>query len=244
MKKLSVSILPSDFGCLVETLNEVEEAGADWIHVDVMDGHFVPNLTMGPPIIRAIRKATRLPLDVHLMVENPDDYLEDYAEAGADRIGVHVEVLPHLNRTLQRIHELGKKATVTLNPATPLSFLDYVLPDADMILLMSVNPGFSGQEFIPATMSKIKALRKRLDREGWNALLEVDGGIHPGVVEEVVKAGADVLVTGSAVFNEKPVADNIQSLKTEMKQGASIHGRQRIHRRRRSGGNENRAGTV
>ncbi len=244
MKKLSVSILPSDFGCLTETLNEAEEANADWIHVDVMDGHFVPNLTMGPPIIRAIRKATRLPLDVHLMIENPDDYLEDYAEAGADWIGVHAEVLPHLNRTLQRIHELGKKATVTLNPATPLSFLDYVLSDADMVLLMSVNPGFSGQEFIPSVLPKIRELRKRLDREGWPILLEVDGGIHLNNIEAVVTAGADVLVTGSAVFNDNPINDNIRTLKQAMDQGESTHGRQQIHRRRRFGGNQDRVGLV
>ncbi len=188
--------------------------------MDVMDGHFVPNLTMGPPIVKAIRKAATVPLDVHLMIENPDEYLEAYAKAGADRIGVQVEACRHLNRTVQRIHELGKKATVTLNPATPLTVLDYVLSDVDMVLLMSVNPGFSGQEFISSVLPKIRDLRQRIDRLDLPVLLEVDGGIHPGIAQAVAAAGADVLVTGSAVFNEKDIGGNISELKREIKKGS------------------------
>lgn len=215
-KKLSVSILPADFGHLADALQAVEAAGADWIHVDVMDGHFVPNLTLGPPVVRAIRKSVALPLDVHLMIERPDDYLEAYAEAGADRIGIHVEAVRHLKRTVQRIHELGNKATVTLNPATPLSALDYILSDVDMVLLMSVNPGFSGQAFIPSVLPKIRDLRQRIDQSDLPVLLAVDGGIHPGLARKVAAAGADVLVTGSAAFDGGHIAKNIRALKREI----------------------------
>ncbi len=212
--KIAPSILSADFARLGEQVREAEAAGADWIHVDVMDGHFVPNITIGPPIVAAIRPVTQLPLDVHLMISQPERYLADFARAGADRITVHVETCPHLHRTIAAIKELGCKAGVTLNPATPLATLEEILPYADLILVMSVNPGFGGQSYIPTSTAKIRRLRELLDAQGSVAELEVDGGITPENVAEVVAAGATVLVAGSAVFNtQRSVADNIARLR-------------------------------
>ena len=213
MKKLSASILAADAGHLARAAREAEEAGVDWIHVDVMDGHFVPNLTMGPQVVAALRRATKLPLDVHLMIEEPGRYLEAFAKAGADWISVHAETAVHLNRLIQNIRELGAHASVTLNPATPLDSLEYVLDDVDMVLLMSVNPGFAGQKMIPAVIPKIRALCRMRDERGARALIEVDGGLHPKTISAAADAGADVLVAGSAIFNERPVAENVNALR-------------------------------
>ncbi|GAB4461601.1 MAG: ribulose-phosphate 3-epimerase [Anaerolineae bacterium] len=212
--KLAPSILTADFTRLGTQIQEAEAAGVDWIHLDIMDGHFVPNLSFGPLLVRAIRSITRLPLDVHLMIEQPDRYLADFAEAGADRITVHVETCPHLHRTIQQIKELGCKAGVTLNPATPLSTLEEILPEADLVLIMSVNPGFGGQKYIPASTAKIARLRAMLNALNSPAEIEVDGGINAGTIAEVVGAGATVLVVGSAIFNDRaPIAENVRRLR-------------------------------
>ena len=202
MKKLSASILSADFGRLAEQVRLVEQAGADWIHVDVMDGHFVPNITIGPDVVKALKKATSLPLDVHLMIDNPERYVQDFVEAGADWLGIHVEATVHLERLLQNIRELGAKATVTLNPATSLNCLEYVLKDVDMVLLMTVNPGFSGQKFIRGVLPKVRQLRQRIAAENLGVLIEVDGGVATDTVSDIVAAGADVLVSGSGVFGK------------------------------------------
>jgi ribulose-phosphate 3-epimerase len=217
MRKLSASILSADFGRLAAEIRTVEQAGADWIHVDVMDGHFVPNITIGPAVTRAIRQATSLPLDVHLMIEHPERYLEDFVEAGADWLGIHVEATVHLERLVQHIKELGVRATVALNPATPLSSIEVILGEVDMVLLMTVNPGFSGQKFIPAVLPKIRRLRRMIDQQGLPVLLEVDGGMHLDTVDELVAAGVDVFVSGSGIFNENDVAENIRQLKARLK---------------------------
>jgi ribulose-phosphate 3-epimerase len=198
--KVAPSILSADFGRLAEEVRAVEAAGADVIHVDVMDGRFVPNITIGPLVVRAVRAATELPLDVHLMIVEPERYVEDFARAGADLISVHLEASPHLHRTIQHIRGLGKKASVAVNPHTSLEGLDVVLPDLDMVLLMTVNPGFGGQRFIESVVPKIEALRATIDRRGLATDLEVDGGIAPDTVARVVGAGANVLVAGSAIF--------------------------------------------
>jgi ribulose-phosphate 3-epimerase len=217
MIKLAPSILSADFARLGQQVQEAEVAGADWIHVDVMDGHFVPNITIGPLIVQALRPVTRLTLDVHLMIEQPERYLADFAKAGADRITVHVETCPHLHRTIQQIRELGCKPGVTLNPATPLSSLEEILPEVDLVLIMSVNPGFGGQAYIPSSTGKIARLRAMLDQIGSPAELEVDGGINKDTIKEVVQAGATVLVVGSAIFNkQQPVAAAIQQLRAEL----------------------------
>lgn len=201
----SVQILPSvlsaDFRCLGEQVAEVERAGADRIHIDVMDGRFVPNLTVGPLVVEAIRHGTNLPLDVHLMIVEPERYLADFAAAGADILLVHQETCPHLHRTIERIKNLGKQAGVVLNPATPLATLEEVLPAVDQILLMSVNPGFGGQRFIAASIDKIRRLHGLLDERGSSAAIEVDGGIDSTTAPQVVAAGATLLVAGSSVFN-------------------------------------------
>jgi ribulose-phosphate 3-epimerase len=201
--KLAPSILSADFGRLGEQVAEAVEAGADYIHVDIMDGQFVPNITIGPPVVAAIRRCTRLPLDVHLMIESPEQYIPQFVEAGADILTVHVETCPHLHRMLQSIRELGVRAGVTLNPSTHLSAIDEVLPLADLVLVMSVNPGFGGQKFIESSVDKVARLRRRLDELGLPAELEVDGGVTAENAPRVVEAGADVLVAGAAVFNEK-----------------------------------------
>jgi ribulose-phosphate 3-epimerase len=216
MRKLSASILSADFGRLADEVKAVEQAGADWIHVDVMDGHFVPNITIGPDVVKALRKVTTLPLDVHLMIEKPERYLQAFVEAGADWLGVHVEASPHLHRTIQNIRELGAKAIVTLNPATPLSTIENVLGEVDMVLLMTVNPGFGGQKFIHSALSKVRRCREMIDRLGAPVLLEVDGGVNRDTVEDLVEAGVDVFVAGSAVFNGADYAKNVKALKDKM----------------------------
>ena len=200
MIKIAPSILSADFARLGEQLAEAERAGADYIHVDVMDGHFVPNLTIGPVVVEAVRRSTTLPLDVHLMIETPERYLEDFAAAGADIITVHVETCPHLHRTIQQIRQLGARAGVTLNPATPTAALGEILDDVDLALIMSVNPGFGGQTFIRRSLDRLAEVRAALDRRGSKVELSVDGGIGTANAAEVVRAGANVLVAGSAIF--------------------------------------------
>ncbi len=213
MVRIAPSILSADFGRLAEEVRAAEAAGADLLHVDVMDGRFVPNLTIGPPVVEAVRRATALPLDVHLMIVEPERYLERFVEAGATLISVHAEACPHLHRTIQQIHAAGAKASVALNPATPLEAIEWVLEDLDMVLLMSVNPGFGGQHYIPQVTRKIEALA-RLIRERKLALdVEVDGGIKPENAAEVAGAGASVLVAGSAVFGAGDYARAIAALR-------------------------------
>ena len=212
--KVAPSILSADFSRLGEEIRAVEAAGADIIHVDVMDGHFVPNITIGPMIVQAAREVTKLPLDVHLMITNPELYIADFAKAGADYITVHVEIAFHLNRLVQSIKEYkGIKAAVSLNPATPLSSLDYILEDLDMVLIMSVNPGFGGQAFIPSALDKIRTLRKLIGERGLKTKIEVDGGVKPENAAEIIKAGADILVAGSAIFGMKDYAAAIRGIR-------------------------------
>jgi ribulose-phosphate 3-epimerase len=213
--RIAPSILSADFARLAEGVQAAEEAGADWVHVDVMDGHFVPNITIGVPVVAALRRVTKLPLDVHLMIEQPARYVDAFADAGADWITVHQEADPHLHRTMERIRQEGARPGVSINPATPLSTLHEILPYVDMVLVMSVNPGFGGQRFIPTSTVKIASLRRQLDERGlWPIEIEVDGGIGPATAGEVVAAGATVLVAGAAVFNsDGSVADNIKRLR-------------------------------
>ena len=213
MKKIAPSILSADFSRLGDEIRAVESAGADYIHIDVMDGHFVPNITIGPLIVEAVRKVTTLPLDVHLMIEYPDLYIPEFARAGADIIVVHAESTNHLHRSIQLIKSLGKKAGVSLNPATPLELLDYIVDDLDLVLLMTVNPGFGGQSFIDACLPKIRTLRAMLDQRGSEAELEVDGGVKLSNIAQISPAGADVFVAGSAVFGVSDYAGTIAELK-------------------------------
>src|SRR3954462_2519209 len=213
MLKIAPSILSADFAKLGEEIKDVEKGGADFIHVDVMDGHFVPNMTIGPLIVQAIRPVTKLPLDVHLMIENPDQYIEDFAKAGADYITVHVEACRHLHRTIHLIKSLGVKAGVVLNPATPVQLIEPIIEDVDMVLLMSVNPGFGGQKFISSVLSKIKQVKEMSDEKGLNLEIEVDGGVNEETAALCVEAGATVLVAGSAVFNQTDRGEAISRLK-------------------------------
>jgi ribulose-phosphate 3-epimerase len=219
---LSASILSADFGRLHEEVQAIEAAGADWIHVDVMDGHFVPNITIGPDVVRAIKRATSLPLDVHLMIERPELYVKEFVDAGADWLGVHVEAASHLHRLVQSIKELGARATVSLNPATPLCTIEPILGDVDMVLLMTVNPGFGGQKFIGSMLQKIARCRQMIDAIHGPAILEVDGGVHNGTIDALVEAGVDVFVSGSAVFKGSDYATNVRALKDRMKRKVSV----------------------
>jgi ribulose-phosphate 3-epimerase len=217
MVSIAPSILSSDFGRLEEEIKAVEKAGADIIHVDVMDGRFVPNITIGPKVVQAVRKATSLPIDVHLMIVEPDKYIQEFAEAGADYLTVHSEACIHLNRTLAQIREHGVKAGVALNPSTPLCDLDWVWEYMDLLLIMSVNPGFGGQEFIPNCMEKISGARVEIDMRGVAVLLEVDGGIKIGNAKEAAESGADILVAGSAVFGTPDYKKTIKQFKDQVK---------------------------
>ena len=213
MVKIAPSILAADFARLGEEIAAVEAAGADLLHVDVMDGHFVPNLTIGPPVIKAIKAVTKLPLDVHLMVEQPDALLPDFVDAGSDNLTVHVEACRHLHRTIQSIKDAGVRASVVLNPATSLYALDEILPEVDMVLLMSVNPGFGGQRFLPATLDKIRTLRAQIEERQLPVAIEVDGGVKADNAAEICAAGADVLVAGTAIFGQPDYRAAIQELR-------------------------------
>jgi ribulose-phosphate 3-epimerase len=210
--RIAPSILSADFGRLAEEVRAI--ATADYVHVDVMDGHFVPNLTIGPVVVEAVRRATSLPLDVHLMIEDAERWVGAYAKAGADLIGVHAEACPHLHRTLAQIRDLGKRPVVVLNPHTPLETIEWVLPEVDMVLIMSVNPGFGGQRFIPGALEKIRRLRRMIDERGLAVEIEVDGGIKVDNVDEVCAAGANVIVSGSGVFGTGDYAQTIAALRS------------------------------
>jgi ribulose-phosphate 3-epimerase len=209
MKLIAPSILSADFARLGEEIKAVESAGADWIHVDVMDGHFVPNITIGPAVVEAVRHATELPVDVHLMIENADRYIEDFVKAGSDSLTVQLEACVHLHRTVQAIKDLGVKAGVAINPATPVSTLDLILQDVDMVLIMSVNPGFGGQTFIPESLQKIEDLKPMIADKNPEVLIQVDGGINRETIQPVAMAGADVFVAGSAIFGSSDYAKTI-----------------------------------
>ncbi len=212
MIKIAPSILSADFARLGEEIRAATAAGAHLLHVDVMDGHFVPNITIGPPVVESIRKVTRLPLDVHLMIEDPDKFLKDFVAAGADIVTVHYEATVHLHRSVQMIRESGVKAGVSINPATPVWSLDNILGDVDMVLVMSVNPGFGGQKFIPSALEKLKLLRRKIDEAGLSVLIEVDGGVKPENAKEIAAAGADILVMGSAFFNSGDYAATMEKM--------------------------------
>jgi ribulose-phosphate 3-epimerase len=213
MVKIAPSILSADFSKLGEEIKAVEMAGADYIHVDVMDGHFVPNITMGPLVLKAIRPLTELPLDVHLMIENPDSYIEEFADAGADIITVHVEAATHLHRTIQLIKAKGVKAGVVLNPATPVDAIKHIIHDIDMVLLMTVNPGFGGQSFIQNVVPKIKEVSELVQTHGLNVEIEVDGGVNAETAPLCIEAGANVLVAGSAIYGKKDLKDAISVIR-------------------------------
>lgn len=213
MIKIAPSILSANFAKLGEEVKEVEAAGADLIHIDVMDGHFVPNITMGPIVVEALRPITKLPLDVHLMIENPDQYIEAFAKAGADWISVHVEACPHLHRTIQLIRSFGVKPGVVLNPHTPIESIQHILGDVDFVLLMTVNPGFGGQKFIESVVSKIEALSKIIEEKGYDVEIEIDGGITAETIVPCAKAGASIFVAGSAIYNKEDRKEVLQAIK-------------------------------
>ena len=213
MIKLAPSILSADFARLLEDVKKVENAGCEYLHIDVMDGHFVPNITLGPGIVKSLRKDVDMVFDAHLMIENPDNYIKQFVDAGCDIIVVHQEACRHLHRTIQNIKSHGIKAGVALNPATPIDTIKYVLQDVDMVLLMSVNPGFGGQSYIPVVTEKIKELKALIDEMGLDIDIEVDGGVKPSNISEVVNAGANVIVAGSAIFNTDDIDEAVKSLR-------------------------------
>jgi ribulose-phosphate 3-epimerase len=217
MGKIAPSILSADFTRLAEEVKRVEQAGADYIHIDVMDGHFVPNITVGPMIVKAVRQVTELPLDVHLMISNPDFFIDDFVKAGADMITIHAEAVNHLHRSIQYIKDAGARPAVSLNPASPLQMIEYVLEDVGMVLLMTVNPGFGGQSFIPGVIPKIESLREIIDKRGLDMELEVDGGIGPQTIGPASLAGANVFVAGSAIFHSDNYADTIRLMREGMR---------------------------
>ena len=217
MIQIAPSILSADFMRLGEEIHAAADAGADLLHIDIMDGHFVPNITIGPAIVAAIRKITKLPLDVHLMIEDPDKYLQDFADAGADYLTVHCEASVHLHRTVQWIRQKGIKAGVSINPATPVSRLESIITDADLVLLMSVNPGFGGQKFIPGTMEKIRKAKEMIRAAGSRALIEVDGGVKQENAQEIADAGADILVMGSAFFESGDYKKTMEKLNDSLR---------------------------
>lgn len=213
MKAIAPSILSADFSKLGDEIRAVEAAGADWIHVDVMDGHYVPNITMGPLVVEAVRRVTSLPVDVHLMIESPDRYIPAFAAAGADYIAVHQEACTHLHRTIQLIRENGAKTGVALNPATPVETLKWILPDLDLVVVMSVNPGFGGQQFIPTSLEKIAQLKTLIQENGLSTLIQIDGGVNPDTISSISRAGVNIFVAGSAVFGSHDYTDAISRLK-------------------------------
>ena len=213
MKYIAPSILSADFSRLGEEIKAVEAAGADWIHVDVMDGHFVPNITIGPMIVKAVRKVTNLPIDVHLMIENPDRFIQDFAKAGASLISVQVETCTHLHRTMHLIRECGCRPGAVLNPATPVSALEWILDDLDFVLIMSVNPGFGGQKFIKSSLQKTRDMRRWIQSKNLPTLIEIDGGVNETTILEISEAGADVFVAGSAIFGSHDYGKTISTLK-------------------------------
>lgn len=212
-KIIAPSILSADFARLSEEIRAIEKGGADWVHVDVMDGHFVPNITIGAPVVASIRKITKLPLDVHLMIQDPDKYIEKFAKAGADIITVHVETSPHLHRSVQFIKDQGCKAGVSLNPATSLATLDHILSEVDMVLIMTVNPGFGGQKFIPSVLPKIKRLREKISEKGIGVDIEVDGGVNLTTISKAAQAGGNIFVAGNAVFTTQDYGKTISELR-------------------------------
>ncbi len=216
MKKLAPSILSADFARLGEEIKAVEEAGADYIHIDIMDGHFVPNITIGPLVVETAKAVTTLPLDVHLMISDPDRYVQDFIKAGSDLLSVHVETCPHLQRTLTYIRELGGRSAAVLNPSTPISTLEYVMDDLDMVLLMTVNPGFGGQKFIPTMLPKIQKMRALIDEKKLPIELEVDGGVNLENISQISQAGADVVVAGSAVYKSADCREAVRMMKEKL----------------------------
>jgi len=216
MKLIAPSILSADFARLGDEVKAVEAAGADWIHADVMDGHFVPNISFGPLVVEAVRRITKLPIDVHLMIENPDDYIPAFAKAGADCISVQSESCVHLNRSIQLIRESGAKPGVVLNPSTPLQTVDWILEDVDYVLIMSVNPGFGGQAFIPNSLEKVEQLRHMIQNRKLNTLIEIDGGINEKTISAVAKAGADIFVAGSAIFGSRNYSETLSIFRKKM----------------------------